>query len=271
MPPVALAFVKAEGLGNDFVVVDGRTGDTAALLVALQAAAPRICDRHRGVGADGVLVIAPPTAATAQARMIVFNADGSRPQMCGNGLRCVALLLAQGGPARATIETDAGLRECEVDGERVRVDMGPAERLGHVRPGPANGRSFARVSMGNPHAVAFVERGEDPELMARTLGPVIERDDDFPEGTNVELARVEPDGRITLWVWERGCGITAACGTGACATVAAAVDAELVPADRPVVVALPGGELEITVPSVAGAGVRMSGPARLVFDGRWRG
>ncbi|HWB74177.1 MAG TPA: diaminopimelate epimerase [Nannocystaceae bacterium] len=269
MPSPWPAFVKVEGLGNDFVLVDGRGDDEAALVERLQHLAPRICDRRTGVGADGVLIVGAGSGR-AQAKMIVVNADGSRPQMCGNGLRCVALWLAHHeGRSEWIVDTDAGLRGCLVDGAQVTVDMGPAARLGSVRPGPANGRSFAQVSMGNPHAIAFVERGEDPEVMARVLGPLIERDDDFPEGTNVELARIEADGRITLWVWERGCGITAACGTGACATVAAAVDAELAPADAPVTVVLPGGALEITVPSAIAAGVKMSGPARLVFDGRW--
>jgi diaminopimelate epimerase len=242
------------------------------MIARMRELAPRLCDRHLGIGADGVLVVASPVSPRANARMIVVNADGSRPQMCGNGLRCVALWLSQSGASeRFAVETDAGVRACAVEPDRVTVDMGPAERLGAVRPGPANGRSFARVSMGNPHAVAFVERGEDPELMARALGPVIERDADFPEGTNVELARVETAERIVLWVWERGCGITAACGTGACATVAAAVDEHLVPADSPVTVVLPGGELQITVPASIEAGVTMTGPARIVFDGRWSG
>jgi diaminopimelate epimerase len=271
-PAFALAFVKAEGLGNDFLLVDGRgRADLDAWVEQIRANAPAICDRRLGVGGDGVLVLADPLESPAHARMIVVNADGSRPQMCGNGLRCVALLLAReaGRPGWA-IDTDAGVRHTEVgDDDVVTVDMGPAQRLGAVRPELAHGRGFVRVSMGNPHAVAFVQGHEDPELLARTVGPLLERDPSFPEGTNVELARVEADLRITLWVWERGCGITAACGTGACATVAAAVDAGLVAADRAITVRLPGGALEITVPSERDAGVRMAGPARLVFEGRW--
>lgn len=271
--PLELAFVKAEGLGNDFLLVDARgLGDALdGWLDRLRGAAPSICDRRRGVGGDGVLVIAPPQTSEAQARMIVINADGSRPQMCGNGLRCVALLLARaGGSTRWAIDTDAGLRTAVVadDGE-VTVDMGPAARLGAVHPSGADGRAFVRVSMGNPHAIAFVGGGEDPEALARSVGPVLEREASFPEGTNVEVARVEADGHITLWVWERGCGITDACGTGACATTAAAVDAGLVPADREVGVELPGGRLGITVPARRELGVLMRGPARLVFAGRW--
>jgi diaminopimelate epimerase len=122
--------------------------------------------------------------------------------------------------------------------------------------------------MGNPHAVAFVGPHEDPEALARRIGPGVERAPEFPAGTNVELARVGPEG-VLLWVWERGCGITLACGTGACATVVAAARRGLVPTDAPVTVHLPGGPLEIRVPADPMAGVRMRGPARVVFRGRF--
>lgn len=267
-----LRFVKAEGLGNDFLIVDCRDDDVEHTAAALQPEAAALCDRRRGVGADGLLLVGGPQG-TAAASMLVINADGSRPQMCGNGLRCVALWLhRQGAPASLVVATDAGARACEVDdtGETavVDVDMGPARHAAPVESDAAPGRSFARVSMGNPHAVAFVGPGEDPERLARSLGPGLEHATPFPEGTNVEFARVDGD-RITLWVWERGCGITAACGTGACATVAAAVATGQLAADRPVRVTLPGGDLWITVPGPGDAGVRMRGPARLVFAGRW--
>lgn len=269
-----LAFRKVEGLGNDFVLLDGLDVDEATLardVAWVQAAASRLCDRRTGIGADGILIVGP--GQRGDAAMIVINFDGSRPEMCGNGLRCVAAFVAERRGVNAlNIETDAGLRACRILGEdagvvSVSVDMGPAARLGIRRPAAGVGLAFVAISMGNPHAVCFVEH-EDPESFARTLGPAIERDPVFaPKKTNVEFARVEPDGSITLWVWERGVGITSACGTGACATAAAAVDLGLLAADRPIAVRLPGGSLSITVPGDASEPVVMSGPARQVFSG----
>lgn len=269
-----LAFRKVEGLGNDFVLLDRLEvdADTLARDVAwAQACARELCDRRTGIGADGILLVGPGRRGTAS--MTVVNFDGSRPEMCGNGLRCVAAFVAErrGLPA-LDIDTDAGLRACRVLGAEagvvsVSVDMGPAERLGSRRPAAGNGAVFVGISMGNPHAVCFVE-DLDPESLARTLGPAIELDPVYaPAKTNVEFARIEADGSITLWVWERGVGITSACGTGACATAAAAVDLGLLAADHPIWVRLPGGLLSITVPSVASGQVVMSGPARQVFSG----
>jgi diaminopimelate epimerase len=272
---MATAFTKVEGLGNDFVVLERRTASSAAIadeLAQLQARAKAICDRRTGIGADGILVVGPPQSADAIASMIVVNADGSRPQMCGNGLRCVALLLARATDRdRFTIDTDAGARPIAVTerGEPgwVEVDMGPAVELGITAPAAADGRSFLGVSMGNPHAIAFVTAPDDPEVLARVLGPGLATDPAYPEGTNVEFARVEPNGRIRLVVWERGAGLTEACGTGACATAAAAVRTGRVPGDAPVWIDLPGGALRIDVPKDASASVRMGGPARMVFTG----
>lgn len=274
-----LPFLKVEGLGNDFLLIDllrpaegPRPAHEAHLpsrpdpdalarwIAKLQARAPALCDRRTGVGGDGLLLVTPPLAPTSAGTMLVLNHDGSRPEMCGNGLRCVARYLAQDA-APFTIDTDAGPRRCQVRGDQVEVDMGPAQFLG---PRDVAGRRFAAFSLGNPHAVAFVAPHEDPEQLARTLGPLVERDPQFPARTNVEFARVEPDGSLTLWVWERGCGITAACGTGACATLAAAVAAGLAPADRPVRVQLPGGPLTIRLTTDR---VWMTGPARFGFRG----
>ncbi len=272
MTPVA--FRKVEGLGNDFILLDFRgrpRRKVATELVRLRTVAPSLCDRRLGIGADGILVVADPQGR-ADAAMLVINADGSRPQMCGNGLRCVALVVAGAPGTNVLIETDAGPRLCAVTREHddagwVDVDMGPAYHDGVVEPRAGVGRCFARVSMGNPHAVAFVAADEDAEGLARTLGPQIENDPLFAEGTNVEFARVTDSGAITLWVWERGCGITDACGTGACATAAAAVAQGLRPSDTPIEVRLPGGALTIVVPADDGAGVRMGGPARVVYRG----
>jgi diaminopimelate epimerase len=266
----AFAFVKAEGLGNDFLIVDARADDLGEHVASLQPRAAALCDRRTGVGGDGLLLVGRPTLPGSIATMRVLNADGSRPQMCGNGLRCVALWLAEGGAPRTfVVDTDAGPRRCTVttgNPAEVDVDMGPAHSgRGGERPA-ADGHGLAQVSMGNPHAIAFV--AGDPEALARRLGPGLERDPTFPEGTNVEFARIDGDV-VTLWVWERGCGITAACGTGACATVAAAVAQGRLDAERPTRVRLPGGDLWITVPADPRRGVQMRGPARLVFRGQW--
>jgi len=270
-----LAFQKVEGLGNDFLIVDWRSrNEPVKALRGLECAAPRLCDRRRGVGGDGLLVITASSDPTCDAAMIVVNHDGSRPEMCGNGLRCVALylhLLGGLGP-EITVETGAGPLRCEcVRAERssgeVRIAMGRATHQGEREPKAGAGRVFHAISTGNPHAIAFVDRDEDPEALARSLGPAIESDPLFPARTNVEFAKVEADASITLWVWERGCGITEACGTGACATVAAAVRRGLVAAAAPIRVRLPGGWLTIEAPNDQEDSVIMSGPARLVFRG----
>lgn len=273
---VALEFTKVEGLGNDFLLLDRRGASVGAIeaeLTTLAGVAPAVCHRRTGVGGDGILVLGPPRVAGHDASMWVVNHDGSRPEMCGNGLRCVALVAAGVGHHVVTIDTDAGPRRCEVTAESaeagdVDVDMGPGRSFGERTPTAGEGRAFDSISMGNPHAVAFVEATEDPEALARRVGPGVERAVEFPEGTNVEFARVEPDGSVRLWVWERGCGLTDACGTGACATAVAGARRGLVPTGVPVTVRLPGGLLEIRVPADPAGGVHMRGPARVVFHGR---
>lgn len=269
-----LAFRKVEGLGNDFVLLDRLDANQATRERDLEWArevAPQLCDRRTGIGADGILLVGPGRRGAAS--MVVVNFDGSRPEMCGNGLRCVAAFVGERtGSSAFDIDTDAGLRACRILGRdkagvaEVSVDMGPAERIGPVCPAGMQ-REFVRISMGNPHAVCFVNH-EDPESLARMLGPTVEQHPVFaPDKTNVEFARIEADGSITLWVWERGVGITAACGTGACATAAAAVELGLLAPERPIAVRLPGGTLTITVPAVASGQVVMCGPARQVFSG----
>ncbi len=270
---MTLTFRKVEGLGNDFLLIDRTSGTYAALLAEvqrLQPHAPALCNRRTGVGADGLLLVGPGPDGE-DGTMLVINHDGSRPEMCGNGLRCVAQhLAALRGTDTLRVHTDAGLKTCEVRGRgrsvEVTVDMGPGVDQG--RRTVASGRTFHAVSMGNPHAIAFVE-GE-PEALCRQEGPAAESDPQFPDRTNVEFAQIHvgPQGEtLTLWVWERGCGVTQACGTGACATACAAVWAGHASAGTALAVDLPGGRLWITVPQDRDAGVRMRGPARVVFDG----
>lgn len=277
---MALTFWKLEGLGNDFVLLDERERDEPSLPVAERSA---LCDRHRGVGADGVLTVLRPRVAGAVARMHLTNADGSTAEMCGNGLRCVSLFLCTQGAVRTgeahVVDTDAGARGATVlDGagsseRRVLVDMGPARfeepsQFAVASMRTAHGREDwlgTTVSMGNPHVV--LEVAELPPLdVAATMGAAIERDARYPQRTNVEWARRAPDGSIDVVVWERGVGLTQACGTGACAVAATFAKAGLVPYDVDVTVRLPGGSLAVRVPS-GGGSVWMTGPARHVFDG----
>jgi diaminopimelate epimerase len=283
-----MRFAKYHGLGNDFLVVDLRTADPADA-AAIQA--PRnviaLCDRQFGVGGDGVLAILP--SATADARMRVLNSDGSEAEMCGNGLRCVVKELHdRGGLARPTlaIDTGAGRLVCDVEApggavRTVTVAMGTPRLLRGEIPmtGPAGERCIEQplviagasrpvtcVSMGNPHAITFVGSRDEAMELARTVGPGVERHAWFPNRTNAEFAHVKHGREIDLVVWERGCGITLACGTGACATAVAAVVTGRADEATPIRVNLPGGSLEITVhPDLAA--VSMKGPALHVFDG----
>lgn len=253
-------FVKMHGIGNDFVVVDERPREAFP-----SAAVPKLCDRHTGIGADGVLVIGLPRSSGAIARMDVWNADGSRAEMCGNGIRCVARRLISEGTI--AIETGAGTLTCTVlaDGT-VDVDMGLAVVEGALDETweAAGARIRAtKVRTGNPHLVTFDRLEGDAR---GRVASALSADPAFPGGTNVELAEVVGD-RVELAVWERGVGFTRACGTGACATVAAACATGRLPWERSVVVSLPGGELVVTAPG-PGRPLRMRGPAVPIYDGR---
>jgi len=261
-----LRFEKYEGSGNDFLVIEA--GDENAVPRDLAVA---LCDRHLGVGADGVLLVLPARSPECSARMRVINADGSIPEMCGNGARCVALHIAQGKRVAALrIETDAGIRDCQLQqggGEAmVTVDMGIVQ-VAEDCTLLIDGRSFvvAVANAGNPHAVLF---GNFSRSDAEHLGPRIATHPSFPHGTNVEFARVGGE-RIDLLVWERGVGMTSACGTGACATVAVACHKGLARRGVPVTVVLPGGQLQIAVGDNGRTTLR--GPARHVFSGQLAG
>jgi diaminopimelate epimerase len=272
---VRYRFSKYEGLGNDFLVV---TQDHfAPLSVEL---AQRLCDRHFGVGGDGVLVTG---LREGRPFMLVFNADGSTPEMCGNGLRCVALyLLDQGllhessfevatgaGPHHVTVtraETGATvqvqMRAASLDAGDVFVEGAGERMVGAPFSVDGRGLHVTAVSMGNPHLVLFDEGLAE----AAELGPRIERDVRLTAGANVGFAHVRDASNVELTVWERGVGFTLACGTGACAAAVAAVETGRAARHAPITVHLPGGPLQIVVPE-PGESISMTGPTRLVFEG----
>lgn len=271
-------FWKYQGIGNDFVLVDGTDGN---LKIDTEWCV-RICDRHYGVGADGVLYVMPGEGTDVTMRII--NADGSEAEMCGNGIRCVAKWCRDMDIVDSdsfTIHTLAGDLKAETfpgdDGKvgTVRINMGAPILDGRTVPVDHDGRFIDEpfdadgiaikanaVSMGNPHFITFTPLTDE---QVDRLGPVLERHPFFPRKTNVEFCRVE-DGRIYIRVYERGAAWTLACGTGACATTTAAALNGLVPFDTPVDVHLPGGWLRITVDKQLGY-VLMEGPATLVFEG----
>jgi diaminopimelate epimerase len=254
-------FKKYEGLGNDFILLELSAGSVDAGTVR------GLCDRHFGIGADGVLVVGPARTAGTVATMTILNADGSQPEMCGNGIRCVAVHLAgrlSRDVAHLKIDTDAGPLICSVDKGTVEVDMGRLTDLGPVDVA-VGGRvhRFARVSAGNPHAITFEPY---PPGDIDVIGPAVSRSPVFPQGTNVEFAHLADDGAIDLVVWERGVGRTLACGTGAAATVGAACLARQRSFDEFVEVRLPGGSLHVRVTRETLAAT-MRGPARLTFEG----
>lgn len=262
-------FVKMHGLGNDFVVLDERR-----FRLGLNADRARaIADRKRGVGCDQIIAI--EASERADAFMRIRNADGGEVEACGNGARCVAaLLLREGGKAEVSIDTNAGIvRAWRTADGNISVDMGeprfdwrdiPLARAAdtlHVdcRIGPlADG---VAVNVGNPHIVFFVPDAEAIDV--EKLGPRMEHDPLFPERVNVEVAQILARDRIRMRVWERGVGITLACGTGACATLAAAARRGLT--DRRARVVLDGGELLIEW--TADNRLTMTGPAAESFSG----
>ena len=274
-----LPFTKMHGAGNDFVVLDG----LARALPPIEPLAQRLCDRHFGIGADQLLVVrAARSADVADFRMEIFNADGSQVEMCANGIRAFYKYLRDHGHTdrdAVRVETLSGVVRPRWAGtDRVTVDMGrpvlaPAKiptRLG-TGDGPvldvplevAGERvRVSCVSMGNPHAVVYVD---DPERSpVETLGPRIERHEAFPNRVNVEFVRVLAPDRIQQRTWERGTGETLACGSGACAVAVVSMLRGLVA--RRVEIALRGGVLEITWVDDAAA-VEMTGPAAEVFRG----
>lgn len=278
-------FAKYQGLGNDFILIDNRHSEVPVLD---QDTAKRMCDRNFGIGGDGVIFALPPTNG-ADYTMRIYNSDGSEPEMCGNGIRCLARFVAQkdgDGPRSYRVHTLAGVMVPEVreDGQ-VCVDMGEpileASKVPTTLVATGDDGSVIKqklevsgkewnctcVSMGNPHCVVYSSSQgmlEVGSLDLPTLGPAFESNAVFPAKTNTEFVEVVDSAYVKMRVWERGAAETLACGTGACATVVAGVLEGLV--DRKCVVELPGGPLEIHW-NEGDNHVYMTGPAELVFSG----
>ncbi|MDR3450069.1 MAG: diaminopimelate epimerase [Alphaproteobacteria bacterium] len=268
---MTLSFLKMHGLGNDFVVIDGRATDITPSEKFLRA----VSSRHRGIGCDQCIILRQPKSAGADIFMSIYNADGSQVGACGNATRCVAsLIFKELGRSKAVIETVSGLLPVwEESPGLIAVDFGaprlewnqiPLAREMDTALVPVTSGGLAGpccVSVGNPHAVFFVPDAEAVAL--EQVGPVLEHDALFPERCNIEVAQILAPDRIRMRVWERGTGITEACGSGACATLVAAVRRGL--SDRRATIILDGGELVIEWR--ADNHVIMMGPAALSFRG----
>ena len=263
-----MKFTKMQGIGNDYIYVNcfeeqvSDPGETAK----------RISDRHFGVGSDGLVLIGPDPSADFRMRM--FNADGSESEMCGNAARCVGKYVYEKGLTKQTevsLMTGAGIKLLRICGEHgkaasVRVDMGEPVILGTGETVTVKGRTFpfTRISMGNPHAVIFLDEVETFDVTG--YGSLIEHHALFPNRTNTEFAKILSGDRIRMRVWERGAGETMACGTGACATLIAAALNGL--CARKATLELNGGNLLIEWNEEDGR-VYQEGPAEFVFEGEW--
>jgi diaminopimelate epimerase len=287
-------FTKMHGIGNDYIYVDCITNPPPRDPATLSKA---ISDRHCGVGSDGLILIC--RSERADARMRMFNADGSEAEMCGNGIRCVAKYVYDHGLVKKpqiAIETGRGVLTLELEikcgkVERVTVDMGPpildAEKIPTTLPGPpvvnqpialALRRTLAPrwyvdsgldgrltcVSMGNPHAILYCE--DVAKVPLESIGPELEHAEVFPRRANIHFVQVHSPREVTMRTWERGSGITLACGTGACAVCVAGVLTGRT--ERKLLAHLPGGDLNLHW-SEADDHVYMTGPATEVFSGEW--
>ncbi len=277
-------FVKMHGIGNDYIFIERLDGDLPEDIPGL---ARRMSDRHLGIGGDGIVLIVPSELSSAHCRMRMFNPDGSEAEMCGNAIRCVAKLVHESGRITANplkVETGAGLLVLELnlaDGVvgSVRVDMGPPRlspaEIGMTLEGEraldlplsVDGKEFRLncVSMGNPHAVIFIDEPVD-DFAVEHYGPLIENDPLFANRTNVEFVNVLNKGLLRQRTWERGAGETLACGTGACAVGVAAILTGRVEPGM-IKIRLNGGELKIEW--AEGENVFKTGPAQEIFRGSW--
>ncbi len=272
-----MKFLKAEGLGNDFIITHGLNINEFSSVIENT---PKLCDRRRGIGADGIIFVLPPSTATADFRMKILNSDGSEAEMCGNGIRCFLLYLHEMNLTNKNgiiIETLAGLTKAEYKGEDITVDMGcpilegrqipTTKTVGQVVKEPLKiaDKEFliTAVSMGNPHCIVYNNPLTDD--LINTYGPQLESHPFFPEKTNVEFINVLSKKEIQMRVFERGCGETMACGTGACASVVAGIINKK--HEKSVTVHLPGGDLLIKWDGNLEHSVFMTGPANIVFSG----
>ena len=276
-----LAFTKMQGCANDYIYLDCRA---AGLPQQIEALARKWSARHFSIGADGIVCICAPQTPGAVAFMRIYNADGSEGKMCGNGIRCVAEWLRTHDAACAArdellIDTLSGPKTLRWQGEgQWQVEMGCYSAMAadlpavHMGPGPLVGCTLSAagrdwnvtcISVGNPHCVTVVEDVDGMDLAA--VGPAFERHENFPERINTEFVQKLDDTRIRMRVWERGSGETWACGTGACASVAALTELGLVPAGQDIRVELRGGDLTIRV--LPGRRLLMTGPAVTVCEG----
>ncbi|MCC0178590.1 diaminopimelate epimerase [Waterburya agarophytonicola K14] len=279
---MVIEFSKYQGLGNDFILIDN-LHSTDPIITPQEAS--KMCDRHFGIGADGV-IFALPGKEDTEYTMRIYNSDGSEPEMCGNGIRCLAKFIADlSGNTEVNksyrIHTLAGviIPKLTEDGN-VRVDMGEPQLSPAQIPTTLNSQgdkvvdqslevgdrtwSVTAVSMGNPHCITFVEDSDRIDL--EKIGPLFEHHSVFPQRTNTEFIQVVKSDYLKMRVWERGAGITLACGTGACATVVAGVLNNK--CDRSCTVELPGGCLQIDWSAMDNR-VYMTGPATEVFKGKY--
>ncbi|CAJ1927741.1 unnamed protein product [Cylindrotheca closterium] len=278
-------FSKYEGLGNDFILVDDRDKEAPSLT---PEESEKLCDRNFGIGGDGVIFALKPPSDDYDFAMRIYNSDGSEPEMCGNGIRCFAQFLKDLGADAESyqVNTLAGrIIPVMNDDTTITVDMGEPELIGANVPTTldpnfegdsvveqnleCNGKTWkvSAVSMGNPHAVIFVDDLEK-DIDFESDGPALEACPEFPAKTNVEFVQVLSDNHLKMKVWERGAGPTLACGTGTCALVIAAIRAGKIPAGNKVRVTLPGGDLFIEWNSDTDNKVFMTGPATFCFSGK---
>lgn len=277
---MSIEFAKYHGLGNDFILIDNRSSSEP---IVTPEQAVKLCDRHFGIGADGVIFALPGQDGTDYT-MRIFNSDGSEPEMCGNGIRCLAEFVAglenkKNQMVEYRIHTLAGVITPQITSNgQVRVDMGvprllaseipttlcPAEQKVIAQPLEVAGQSWSVtcVNMGNPHCITFVE--DVAAVPLESIGPQFEHHPVFPQRTNTEFIQVVREDYLKMRVWERGAGATLACGTGACASLVAGVLTGK--CDRTATVELPGGCLEIEW-SVLDQRLYMIGPAEQVFTG----
>lgn len=275
-------FKKYEGLGNDFILIDDRDREDPSLT---PDQSQKLCDRNFGVGGDGVIFALQPPSSDFDFTMRIYNSDGSEPEMCGNGIRCMAQFLHDLGEAKEEykIHTLAGLivpvrnpdgtvtvdmGQPILDGPKVPTTLTPNGDLNSVveQTYEYNGKTWkiSAVSMGNPHAVIFVDDFET-SIDFTSDGPALEKAPVFPAKTNVEFVQVMAPDHLKMKVWERGAGPTLACGTGACALTVAAIRANKIPRAGPVRVTLPGGDLFIEWRN--DNRIYMTGPATFTFEG----